>query len=61
MKVKLQVALEGERVLDVHADVETVADLATLGGKLIEIVAAINKFMPDRAGLAVENIRVAKG
>jgi hypothetical protein len=60
MKVTLEVVLEGNMVLPVSADVETLANLQKLGTALAALPAGANKLMPGAKDRKVEKLRFAK-
>lgn len=61
MKVTLEATLEWKNTLSMSAEVDTFADLAKLGKKLVANVAGVKKLLPDMAAAKVEKLRIVTG
>lgn len=60
MKITLEIVLDGNMVLPVSAEVDTLSDLAKLGKKLAALPGNSNKLIPGTGERKVERLRFAK-
>jgi hypothetical protein len=59
MKAELEIVLEGNVRLPLSGKIDTLADVAKLGHKLVALARNTKRMFPDFAGLPVKKMTVA--
>jgi hypothetical protein len=58
MKAEFEVVLEGNVRLPITAKMDSLADLAKFGSKIVTSARNIKRMFPDFAGLPIKSVRV---
>jgi hypothetical protein len=61
MKAQVEVVLEGNIRLPLSCKMDSLRDVAAMGGKLTKLARDIKRVMPDTANAAVKGFKVSMG